>query len=48
MVTHDHIEELKRGLRSFEDFLHGGLVEFLDVNEENNCNIALDIQAINQ
>ena len=27
--------------RSFEDFLHEGLVEYLDVNEENDCSIAL-------
>ena len=28
-------------LRSFEDFLHDGLVEYLDVNEENDCSIVL-------
>lgn len=27
--------------RNFEDFLHEGLVEYLDVNEENDCQIAL-------
>lgn len=27
--------------RSFEDFLREGLVEYLDVNEENDCMIAL-------
>ena len=27
--------------RSFEDFLHEGLVEYLDVNEENDSEIAL-------
>ena len=27
--------------RCFEDFLHEGLVEYLDVNEENDCSIAL-------
>ena len=27
--------------RSFEDFLHEGLVEYLDVNEENDCSVAL-------
>uniref|UniRef100_A0A8C4ID02 DNA-directed RNA polymerase subunit beta n=1 Tax=Dicentrarchus labrax TaxID=13489 RepID=A0A8C4ID02_DICLA len=26
---------------NFEDFLHEGLVEYLDVNEENDCQIAL-------
>jgi DNA-directed RNA polymerase III subunit RPC2 len=27
--------------RSFDDFLKEGLVEYLDVNEENDCMIAL-------
>lgn len=42
MVRPNHMEELHRGLRSFDDFLRDGLVEFLDVNEENDCNIAVD------
>ncbi|CAK8685076.1 unnamed protein product [Clavelina lepadiformis] len=46
-VTSKQIEELKSGLRSFEDFLRGGFVEYLDVNEENDCNIALDEKCIN-
>ncbi|XP_064629058.1 DNA-directed RNA polymerase III subunit RPC2-like [Lineus longissimus] len=41
MVTNQHIEELTQGFRSFEDFLREGLVEYLDVNEENNSLIAL-------
>lgn len=40
-MTNRHIEELTQGVRSFEDFLREGLVEFLDVNEENDCIIAL-------
>ncbi|XP_048688146.1 DNA-directed RNA polymerase III subunit RPC2 isoform X3 [Caretta caretta] len=40
-VTDKHMEELAQGYRNFEDFLHEGLVEYLDVNEENDCNIAL-------
>uniref|UniRef100_UPI00358DE3D5 DNA-directed RNA polymerase III subunit RPC2 isoform X2 n=1 Tax=Myxine glutinosa TaxID=7769 RepID=UPI00358DE3D5 len=32
--------------RTFEDFLHEGLVEYLDVNEENDCNVALYEQLI--
>ncbi|KAF0305075.1 DNA-directed RNA polymerase III subunit RPC2 [Amphibalanus amphitrite] len=40
-VTAAHMEELARGLRTFQDFLHDGLVEYLDVNEENDSNIAL-------
>lgn len=46
-VTLKHIEDLKCGLYSFEDFLRAGLVEFLDVNEENDCNIALEENLIN-
>ena len=40
-VTNRHTDELTRGVRSFEDFLREGLVEYLDVNEENDCLIAL-------
>ncbi|MGH0117237.1 UNVERIFIED_CONTAM: hypothetical protein FKN15_046158 [Acipenser sinensis] len=40
-VTNKHIEELTQGYRNFEDFLHESLVEYLDVNEENDCSIAL-------
>ncbi|CAH3117459.1 unnamed protein product [Pocillopora meandrina] len=40
-VTDQHIQELVQGFRSFEDFLHDGLVEYLDVNEENDCAISL-------
>jgi DNA-directed RNA polymerase beta subunit len=32
---------LTQGLRGFEDFLKEGLVEYLDVNEENDSNIAM-------
>uniref|UniRef100_A0A0L8H2E6 DNA-directed RNA polymerase subunit beta n=1 Tax=Octopus bimaculoides TaxID=37653 RepID=A0A0L8H2E6_OCTBM len=42
LVTNKHIEELSQGFRSFEDFLKEGLVEYLDVNEENDCMIALN------
>ncbi|XP_044268535.1 DNA-directed RNA polymerase III subunit RPC2 isoform X2 [Tribolium madens] len=40
LVTQQHIIELEKGIRSFEDFLHDGLIEFLDVNEENDSFIA--------
>ena len=40
-VTTKHIGELTQGVRSFDDFLHDGLVEYLDVNEMNDCHIAL-------
>ncbi|CAO2046704.1 unnamed protein product [Urochloa humidicola] len=40
-VKEDHIKMLRDGIRSFDDFLHDGLIEYLDVNEENNALIAL-------
>ncbi|XP_071851460.1 DNA-directed RNA polymerase III subunit RPC2-like isoform X8 [Apostichopus japonicus] len=40
-VLQKHINELTQEIRSFEDFLREGLVEYLDVNEENDCLIAL-------
>ena len=36
------IEDLVIGLKDFNDFLRDGLVEYLDVNEENNALIALN------
>jgi DNA-directed RNA polymerase III subunit RPC2 len=32
-VTRKHLQELDRGVRTFNDFLHDGLLEYLDVNE---------------
>ncbi|KAG1774746.1 beta and beta-prime subunits of DNA dependent RNA-polymerase [Suillus placidus] len=40
-VTGEHIAQLKQGAASFDDFLRNGLVEYLDVNEENDSYIAL-------
>eukprot|EP00053_Salpingoeca_punica_P018423 m.180595 g.180595 ORF g.180595 m.180595 type:complete len:1139 (+) comp17430_c0_seq1:156-3572(+) len=40
-VTSQHMHELRLGIRTFDDFLRFGLVEYLDVNEENDCLIAL-------
>ncbi|CCA66782.1 probable DNA-directed RNA polymerase III, 130 KD subunit [Serendipita indica DSM 11827] len=40
-VTNEHIQMLKLGKLAFEDFLHQGLVEYVDVNEENDSHIAL-------
>lgn len=36
-----HIDALKAGQLSFPDFLRQGLLEYLDVNEENTAHIAL-------
>ena len=41
LVTAAHLAELSRGIRTFDDFLQDGLLEYLDVNEENNALIAL-------
>ncbi|XP_068646437.1 DNA-directed RNA polymerase III subunit 2 isoform X1 [Aristolochia californica] len=40
-IKEHHMKELRDGIRVFDDFLHEGLVEYLDVNEENNVEIAL-------
>lgn len=40
LVKQYHIDELISGIRKFEDFLHDGLIEYLDVNEENDSIIA--------
>ncbi len=40
-VRSKHIKKLLRQEMDFEDFLRKGLVEYLDVNEENTCLIAL-------
>lgn len=40
-VTESHMQQLKSGARRFDDFLHNGLIEYVDVNEENDANIAM-------
>ncbi|CAL9153212.1 unnamed protein product [Musa hybrid cultivar] len=40
-IKEHHMKELRDGVRTFDDFLRDGLVEYLDVNEENNALIAL-------
>jgi DNA-directed RNA polymerase III subunit RPC2 len=40
-VTLRHLESLRKGTMEFDDFLAKGLVEYLDVNEENDSNIAV-------
>lgn len=40
LVKQQHIDEVKQGLMKFEDFLDKGLIEYLDVNEENDSFIA--------
>ncbi|GFG30397.1 hypothetical protein Cfor_05850 [Coptotermes formosanus] len=42
LVKQHHISELILGVRNFQDFLNeGSLIEYLDVNEENDSHIAL-------
>lgn len=40
-VTTAHIHDLKKEIKTFDDFLAAGLIEYLDVNEENDSHIAL-------
>jgi DNA-directed RNA polymerase III subunit RPC2 len=42
------IEDLNLGLKDFNDFLREGLVEYLDVNEENNALIGLDENSLTE
>ncbi|KAI8391025.1 DNA-directed RNA polymerase III subunit RPC2 [Radiomyces spectabilis] len=39
-ITQQHIDDLIREKLTFDDFLKKGLVEYLDVNEESDANIA--------
>ncbi|KAI3644619.1 hypothetical protein MP228_010783 [Amoeboaphelidium protococcarum] len=41
LVKDKHMKELTSGKRVFQDFLKDGLVEYLDVNEENDSLIAM-------
>ncbi|XP_065867550.1 DNA-directed RNA polymerase III subunit 2 [Euphorbia lathyris] len=40
-IKEHHMKELVDGVRTFDCFLRDGLIEYLDVNEENNALIAL-------
>ncbi|EON61783.1 DNA-directed RNA polymerase III subunit RPC2 [Coniosporium apollinis CBS 100218] len=40
-VTARYLQSLRKGTMDFDDFLSRGLVEYLDVNEENDSNIAI-------
>lgn len=46
-VEAHHLEKLRDGSMQFDDFLAQGLVEYLDVNEENDSNIAMYEKDIN-
>jgi len=47
-VTMRFLDELRKGTMDFDDFLYCGLVEYVDVNEENDSNIALYMNEINE
>ncbi|KAN0110233.1 DNA-directed rna polymerase-like protein III subunit [Hyaloscypha variabilis] len=47
-VTKRSLESLRKGTMEFDDFLYRGLVEYVDVNEENDSNIALYENEINE
>ncbi|ORY07170.1 hypothetical protein BCR34DRAFT_603998 [Clohesyomyces aquaticus] len=47
-VTARYLKALRKGTMAFDDFLHRGLVEYLDVNEENDSNIATYERDINE
>ncbi|KAI1004794.1 DNA-directed RNA polymerase III subunit [Podosphaera aphanis] len=47
-VLEHHLRALQKGEMDFDDFLHKGLVEYVDVNEENDSNIALYEPEINE
>lgn len=46
MLTQEHIQDLTLGLKDFHDFLREGILEYLDVNEENNAFIAMCEEAV--
>ncbi|XP_014242782.1 DNA-directed RNA polymerase III subunit RPC2 [Cimex lectularius] len=48
LVKQEHIDQLKAGIRNFQDFLNDGLIEYLDVNEENDSMVALSENEINK
>lgn len=45
-LQQSHIEDLILGLKDFTDFLRQGIIEYLDVNEENNALVALNEESI--
>mmetsp|Transcript_43794 Transcript_43794/g.105889 ORF Transcript_43794/g.105889 Transcript_43794/m.105889 type:complete len:1171 (+) Transcript_43794:84-3596(+) len=46
LVTQEHIQQVRDNCRTFTDFLKEGLIEYLDVNEENDSMIVLYERAI--
>ncbi|EAR92467.1 DNA-directed RNA polymerase (macronuclear) [Tetrahymena thermophila SB210] len=41
LITNDHLNDLKEKRKSYLDLIRMGLIEYIDVNEEDNCYIAI-------
>ena len=46
LITDQHLQELQQGLKTFDHFVSDGLIEYLDVNEENDTMIALHVTEV--
>ena len=44
LITKDHIDRVERGSLTFDNLLAMGLVEYLDVNEENDALVAVKLE----
>lgn len=47
-LTQEHINELNLGTKNFDYFLKNGIIEYLDVNEESDAQIAVYEKDINE
>lgn len=47
-VAKKHLEALRTGAMDFDDFLYRGIIEYVDVNEENDSNIACYESDVNE
>lgn len=45
-LTHQHVEFVERDLMTFNDLIDMGIIEYLDMNELNDCFIAINEHAI--
>ncbi|CAD5218163.1 unnamed protein product [Bursaphelenchus okinawaensis] len=41
MLSMEHVEKVKTGEMTFDDLILNGIIEFLDVNELNNCDVSV-------
>lgn len=46
LLTDEHLTDLARGIKNFEDLLVEGLIEYLDVNEASDSHIAIDMASV--